>query len=199
MAEVVTAISLAAAILQFIDFGGKAISRLREFQSELEEVPKAFQSISNILPLLVDGLKKVKEQVDAGHLPESTKQAFLPTIQGSLSQVEQLNSVLKKVLPAKDDSSWRRGKKAVVSLGHESELARIETALRENFQIMVNLLTLYNVGSPHRVMAIAPNPVFMLPFERDSKFVGRQITIEDLHGRFKQQRRVALAGLGGVG
>lgn len=199
MAEAVAAIGLAAAILQFIDFGGKAISRLREFHSHLEEVPKAFQNISNILPLLVDGLGKVKEQVEAGQLSDNTKQAFLPSIQKSLSEVERLNSLLKKVLPTKDESSWRRGKKAVLSLGHDSELAKIETALRDDFQIMANLLTLYNIGSSHSIVVIPSKPVFMLPFERDSKFVGRQYTIEELHGRFKQQRRVALAGLGGVG
>ncbi|KAI9853500.1 MAG: hypothetical protein M1813_002205 [Trichoglossum hirsutum] len=42
-------------------------------------------------------------------------------------------------------------------------------------------------------------PIFMVPFERDKKFVGRSDTITEINEKLKTQRRVALAGIGGVG
>jgi nucleoside phosphorylase len=40
---------------------------------------------------------------------------------------------------------------------------------------------------------------FSVPFERDSKFIGREDVIAEIDRRFEVQRRVALAGIGGVG
>jgi hypothetical protein len=42
-------------------------------------------------------------------------------------------------------------------------------------------------------------PVFMVPFQRDPKFLERQSIMENIKSKFKTSRRVALAGLGGVG
>ena len=43
-------------------------------------------------------------------------------------------------------------------------------------------------------------PVFKVPFERDYDFVGREEILEDLkHKLNAKHRRVALAGIGGVG
>ncbi|MCJ1262558.1 hypothetical protein MMC22_002428 [Lobaria immixta] len=40
---------------------------------------------------------------------------------------------------------------------------------------------------------------FMVPFERDSKFVGRRDIIANLDEKLNGQRRIALAGIGGIG
>ena len=39
----------------------------------------------------------------------------------------------------------------------------------------------------------------MVPFERDLKFVGRMDIIAKLDQKFNSHRRVALAGIGGIG
>lgn len=39
----------------------------------------------------------------------------------------------------------------------------------------------------------------MVPFARDSKFVGRMDIIAELDQKLISQRRVALAGIGGIG
>jgi len=44
-----------------------------------------------------------------------------------------------------------------------------------------------------------PIVCFTVPFERDSKFIGRGDIITEIGRQFKVQRRVALAGIGGVG
>ena len=40
---------------------------------------------------------------------------------------------------------------------------------------------------------------FTVPFERDSNFIGREDIIAEIGRKFEVQRRVALAGIGGVG
>ena len=40
---------------------------------------------------------------------------------------------------------------------------------------------------------------FLVPFDRDSHFVGRDDVIEELENRIKTTPRVSLAGIGGVG
>ena len=40
---------------------------------------------------------------------------------------------------------------------------------------------------------------FTVPFERDLKFIGREDIIVEINRRFQTQRRVALAGIGGIG
>jgi hypothetical protein len=42
-------------------------------------------------------------------------------------------------------------------------------------------------------------PAFLVPFDRDQKFVGRSIVIQDIDDRIKTQRRVALYDIGGIG
>jgi tetratricopeptide (TPR) repeat protein len=42
-------------------------------------------------------------------------------------------------------------------------------------------------------------PIFCVPFTRDPKFIGRGEIIKDISTRFESQKRVALAGIGGIG
>jgi len=42
-------------------------------------------------------------------------------------------------------------------------------------------------------------PAFMVPFEKDLKFVGRDDTMAEIEQKFKTQSRVALTGIGGIG
>jgi len=39
----------------------------------------------------------------------------------------------------------------------------------------------------------------MVPFDRDKKFVGREDVISKIDQHFQMKKRVALAGIGGVG
>lgn len=40
---------------------------------------------------------------------------------------------------------------------------------------------------------------FLVPFDRDPQFVGREDIITDINHKLEIKRRVALAGIGGVG
>ncbi|MCJ1252082.1 hypothetical protein MMC30_009320 [Trapelia coarctata] len=189
------AIGLASAIIQFVDFGTKVLHRFYEFQKRAGEVPAVFHNLQLRLPLYLDSIKRIKAQVDDGEVHEDTQQALRPIVQNCFEQIEQLNDVLTKVSPAIGDSSWRRGTKALLSIGQESHIKEIEEALANN----IPLLTLNQVARSATESKKVSAAVFMVPFERDSRFVGRRTVLDEVELKFRNQRRVALAGLGGVG
>lgn len=54
-----------------------------------------------------------------------------------------------------------------------------------------------NALSSHQVNLT--ETTFMVPFDRDLKFVGRTDVIQQIDNGFTLQRRVALHGIGGIG
>lgn len=233
MAEGLAIVGLVSAIVQLTNFGTKIVKRLHEFQEEVNDCPKAFQDIQDRLPLIVELMREIKAQIDAGQVSCTSQEMMFPVIQRCLTQVEVLDNQLIKAMPRFDDSSWRRGKKAFFSVVRQAEVERIDSALKDNFNLLVQVRTMQSVTSqrrwdhqssqrhavqltvasqhntfvvetrspksPELRRVIDPEPVFMLSFSRDTKFQGRDEIIEALNHRFLSQRRVAIAGLGGVG
>ena len=195
MAEALAIVGLVSAIVQFIDFGSKIVNRLDEFQSRINEVPPTFRDIKIELPLLLNTLERTKEQAEAGHVNKSTQEALLQVVEGCRLQVELLNNTLVKTLPKIDDSSWIRGVKAFSSLGQEKKVQQIAQTLRNYIQT----LTFHQATGFLKLEIQTTKPSFMVPFERDSKFIGRTDVITEVHRKLKTQRRVALSGIGGVG
>jgi hypothetical protein len=82
---------------------------------------------------------------------------------------------------------------------------------------MVSLVYIYNLSKPDTIFyafmlslvlvsanlsdRTSPSQTicFTVPFERDSKFIGREDIITEIDRKFEVQRRVALASIGGVG
>ena len=60
-------------------------------------------------------------------------------------------------------------------------------------------LMLQKSGKKQAISPKVSKKTFTVPFERDSKFVGREDIIAELDERLNGQRRVALAGIGGIG
>ncbi|MCJ1380713.1 hypothetical protein MMC17_003821 [Xylographa soralifera] len=203
MADPFTIVGLVATIIQLVDFGTKLILRLREASERIGEVPAGFADISIRLPLLIDCLNRIKD--DAGGLSETTRTALSPVIGSCLDQVKRLDDILVKVTPRLEDSDWRIGKKTIKGLGLEGKVQKIDATIKDNIQI----LTLYqSIKSPlvssqwTAVLSAAlpvASPIFMVPFERDSNFVGRGDILAQIDKRFADHSRAALAGIGGVG
>jgi hypothetical protein len=200
MAESIAALSLTASIIQILSFGSRVVARLSDFKSDINEFPKAFRDIKTELPLLLDTLKRTKEQADLGTISQETQDALLPVINGCRSQAEQLDDMLTKVIPETNDSSWQRKRKAILSLGVEKKTQAITDTLRG----YVQLLTYYQAGSLARLERASSSPqyiepVFIVPFDRDTKYIDRKDITLELSTRLANQRRVALTGIGGAG
>lgn len=119
MVEALALVGLAAAVSQFVDYGTRIVKRVNEFNSSLNEVPESFRAIKTELPLLVDILRRTKHQAEQGDISKRTQQALEPVVESCVEQVEVLDALLVKVLPAAGDSSWARRVKTFSSLGQE--------------------------------------------------------------------------------
>ena len=229
MAEALAFVGLASAIIQFVDFSTRVVSRLRVFHTDVVDSPKVFQDIANRLPLMLELVKRIRTQKNAGQLDNASQDVMLPVIQSCLSQVKLLDDLLGKVLPQAQDSSWLRGRKAISSIIRESEIEKIDLTLKTDFDLLIQASTFQSVSrldrhesqsaqqidvetmpppysfagltkqKSERSESISSQPVFMVPFQRDPKFLGRQTEIQEVDLRFRSQRQVAIAGLGGVG
>lgn len=226
-------LGIVSAIVQLVGFGAKVVEQLHNLQEEVANSPRVFQDVRTRLPLILDLVKKIQAQIDSGKIDKASQDVMLPVIQSCLIQVKLLDQLFLKALPRLRDSSWTRGKRALISVIRESEVEKIDQVLKTNFDLLVQSGTFQSMGrleghdsgsSQHMVNVFIPqqqilssspppqygnyvtrrdsapmSPVFMVPFLRDPKFIGRQAIIEDIEMRFRGRRRVALAGLGGVG
>jgi hypothetical protein len=195
MAEALAIIGLVSSIVQFVDFGSKIVERLQDFHSSVNEVPKAFRDIKVELPLLLDTLKRTQAQAESGAISKETQEALLPVVEGCRSQVELLDNILIKALPKPGDSSWRRGIMVFSSAIQEKNVEQITSTLRK----YVQTLTYHQATGPTKLALRPTKPCFIMPFDRDQDFIGRKDIIQEIVARFHSQRRVALAGIGGVG
>ncbi|KAJ5883102.1 uncharacterized protein N7473_009988 [Penicillium subrubescens] len=256
MAEALAIIGLASAIVQFIDFGTRVLRQLHRLNDEVSSGPQAYQDIRTRLPLMLDLVKKIRLQIEAGEVDKNSQAVMLPVLRSCIAQVQQLEEIFVKALPRMADSSWSRGKKAFLGVLKESEVEKIDLVLKTNFDLLVHSGMYHSmsrienkdstslqqqminvvISSPqgyapqsyssqqnYGTQSYAPEsyappeqdyklrsgslssqppsyaPVFMVPFQRDPKFLERQSIMENIKSKFKTARRVALAGLGGVG
>src|SRR3984957_14151021 len=195
MAEALAVIGLVSAIVQFVEFSSKIIERLNEFQSSIDEVPQTFRDLKIQLPLLRETLKKTKTHAEAGFIDTDIQTAILNVVKGCQEQVELLDNILVKTLPVTGDSRIRRGVKAFSSVGQEKDVQKIVARIQ---QYQVSLIH-YQTTPATQVLPTRNKPLFAVPFAQDPRFIGRQGLIDDIDEHFKIHRRVALAGLGGVG
>jgi hypothetical protein len=212
MADPLAIIGLVSAIVQFVDFGSKIVGRLNEYREAGNDVPKTFQSISLSLPLVIDNLKRTKDQASAGEISNETANALKPVLEACLLHTQKLELLLEKALPVEGDSTWRRGKKAILSLTDWKAVQKIMSELNSHLKHLSYFLAL-NGSTPSgqtvldgTSQPLRPNtqgrlqPCFMVKFARDKNFVGREDIIKEINRRFlDKQPCVAIAGIGGVG
>ena len=125
MAEALAVVGIVANIVQLVDFSSKVLSRLNEFQSSVDEVPNSFRNVKVELPLLLDTLKHVNKDISAGLIADEIQTSLLPVIEACQTQIESLDAVLVKTLPAPGDSRTQRTKKAISSLSQEAKVEKM--------------------------------------------------------------------------
>lgn len=198
MAEALAVVGLVGNILGFVDFAQKVASRLNEFSSDLEGVPKSLRQIQAELPLIIDGVGRLKARADSGKLDEKAKAALGPVIAQCQQKTQRLGDILDKILPAADASSWDRKMKAIRSLAKDGEVEDVSEALGR----CISILTFYSVIDG--AQSVAAKKIFWLvPFDRNPNFVGRAAMFDQMDQALDvpegSQPKLALHGLGGIG
>ena len=210
MAEALAAVGLASAIVQFVQFGGTVLNRLNEFKHDTKDVPETLSQIKMQLPLLMDTLDRVQKQIDSRRPSQTTENSLKPLVIGCFKQAMQLKEILDKILPTEGATTWQRRVQALKSLAHDKRIQQISTALDGHIQFLNFYQTtkavdlLYNRdpanSSLASVLPVASKPIFMVPFARDTSFIGRSDILRNISTKANEaKRRVAIAGIGGVG
>jgi N-terminal domain on NACHT_NTPase and P-loop NTPases len=210
MAEALAIIGLVSSIVQFVDFGTKVVERLNEFSSDMDELSKTFQAIQVQLPLLIDTLERTQQQATAGHVSYATAVALKPLVDACWNEIKILQSILDKTLPPKESPSWKRRLLALRSLTHDKDVNASITKLESHIRLLTFHQSTNNSDellklriSPQAHSSPSPQlrkPIFMVPFERDDTFVGRQDILDIIDQKITApRRRAVLTGIGGVG
>lgn len=203
----VSAIGLAAAILQFIDVANKVVARLSDFGDAIEQAPRAFRQIHTELPLIIDCLRRIKVQDNEGILDTLTRNALGPVVQECYKETERLRDLLADILPSAQASSWERRVKAVKSLGSDKKVENIADALAKYVKTLTFHQVLANSATaraPSQPQPVAPwKPFWLVPYDRNLSFVGRDDIFDEIEKTFSvpqdSQPKAALCGLGGIG
>lgn len=195
-----------AAIVQLGEVGVKVTRRISDFTSAAlaDSPPRAFKQILTVLPLITSGLEHLKTDVSAGHLDASGKEALASVVKSCLSDIQDLDSVLDKVLPSVGASRRERYTKTLASFRYDKKVEEI-------------VKTIYSYLEPltfHQVAHISPRPkseklipaqkaFWLVPFDRNASFVGRDAIFEEIEEQLKvptgSQPKAVICGLGGIG
>lgn len=130
MADPPTVVGIVANIVDLVEFSTKVLARLNDFQSNLEEIPKAFRHIKAELPVLQETLKETIDKLGHGAIEDSTKAALLPAVQGCKIQIEALDGLLAETLPVAGDFRFKKTTKALWSITHDGKVESITITLR---------------------------------------------------------------------
>ncbi|OAA74231.1 ankyrin 2,3/unc44 [Cordyceps fumosorosea ARSEF 2679] len=133
-----SAIGLASAIVQFVQFGFQIADRLQDLTAKHPgQIPKALQSISMHLPLLANSLSKIKSDARVAGFDLDTKCILKGIVAGCLTQVQEVEAMLEEIACAPGDSLKTKLKKVVTSVRHQERLARIERTLNTYISVLI--------------------------------------------------------------
>ena len=215
-AEALAVVGTIANILQLVDFSSKAISRVKEYGEDAQDIPKTFRDIQTGLPLVVHTLSEIRTRVSTGQVPEKSCTALKGVLGDCKAKLAELKIIFEKVLPQDGASKAQRVWKGLVSLRQDRNVEEISQALWRSLQS----LTLFHVVAAPTTQKIealvektskmdltpssasAVQRYFTVPALSSKEFVGREETMADLVGRLclpETHCRVAVVGLGGVG
>lgn len=131
--------------MQFVKFGSTVVRQLRRMESEHEDMPSVFQGVRTRLPLMLDLVRKIMLQMDAGLVNESTQEVMVPVVRSCVKHAHLLSELVNKtaaqVTPSKninsrDAAAWPRGRKSSIGALVEPEVARIDAVLKANFDVL---------------------------------------------------------------
>src|ERR1700733_2872884 len=200
--EPMSSLSLASAVVQFVDFASKVAKRLAEFRASVTTVPDTFESIDNLLPLLIDTLDRTRRQAESQNLNKDTADSLLRVFNGCETQIKILDATLSKILPATGDHSWRRGVKAYQSVLQESKVDHISKKLQNYIQILTyHQTTQFSDLFPMR--GDDGGHYYEVPSRQVSVFIGREDILSDIKCEIDtsltKPATIVLLGMGGQG
>lgn len=219
MAEVVAVLGLLSSIAQLLEYGGKLISRLNEINSSLEGLPESFTGICDQLPLLLLVVNHFHGQANRGELSPHTESLLIPVLEGLRRNILNLDSYVQRVLPAprtsKFGKKWEAAKSSIKAVGLQKDVDEFKRITQEYLNTLqafgqtqhsdtlrdLKILATNPLAHSGKQSTVEhPKPVWMVNYDEEEDFVGRNDIMTKIEKQMTEKnRRVALAGVAGVG
>ncbi|ESZ93264.1 ankyrin 2,3/unc44 [Sclerotinia borealis F-4128] len=182
-----TAIGLASAVIQFIDFGLKIAARLNDLnRSNSSQIPKSLQAISTQLPLLVSSLGRMKTHSQINHLDFDSKCILRGVVAGCTAQIEKIEDIIDKISAVPGDAFKVKIRKVFVGLRCDEKVWEIE----RNLQTYISVLVLHHVVDATAAMPLIVEDSFSdVREKRVVPFVERPDLIKELEDFFYKTTR----------
>ncbi|MCJ1392735.1 hypothetical protein MMC18_005606 [Xylographa bjoerkii] len=213
MAEALAVIGLVSSIVQLVEFGPNVfrdvadrlplmIDLVKKIQSQVEH-GQVLQSSQHVFLPVVQSCSlqvKVLDELLTKSLPAPKDSPFK---RGSKALV----SIVRESEIEKFDAVLNMNFSILVQAGTYHSVTNLERTKSSPAQQTVNIVMqpshhhLVRSESTPEVSPVHPqsSPLFIVPFQRDHKFIPRRAILDEMNQKFRIQRRVAIAGLGGVG
>ena len=152
-----SALALAAAVVQFIDFGWKVAKRVDEYSSHNpQDTPKSLQAVCTQLPLLLSSLGHMKSGAQVDGIDVNTRCILRGVVAGCMAQVEALEAIVDEIARVPGESLRVRMKKVFVSLEKDKAIAEIQ----HNLQTYISVLVLHHVVDAADAAPELPNETY---------------------------------------
>ena len=223
MAEAIAVLGLIASMGQLIEVSTTLVSRLHHFSATIDKLPDCFTHLATQLPLLNSSVRTLRRRLSPSggqETPQADDKELENVVEALDKELSDIDHLLAKTLSKEDASSLGKGVKAIKSIKiqsrieHHAEVVRSYISIlnafmtvrsEEGIGVLVRTLTQSTVSDTLQVREHKPSlprrkPIRLLDVDAEENFVGRIDVLEDIEGKFTNgERRVALAGIGGVG
>ena len=201
-----TAFSLAAAVLQFVQFGMQVATRLNDYRSSNpNEIPKSIEAICTQLPLLLNAFNRIKSEASLNKLDFDTKCILKGVVAGCVTQVEEIETIVRQISNEPGQSLGVKMRKVFISLKTQERVGAIE----RNLHTYISVLILHHVVDSSEAPERTPEKTnyFDIREERAFPFYERDDLIQALGSQLRTASRsqvevptvVVLEGPEGVG
>jgi tetratricopeptide (TPR) repeat protein len=202
------ALSVAAAIVQLVDFAAHYGNRMYTFTKEHLELPESLRLIQNRLGLLKDSLERTGEHIKANpdeYPPSSLLQLSIFT-QDLQSRCQKLNNILDKYLPLDDAPKLDKIKKGFESIGNDKAVKSLAGEISNDVHSLILFLVTPkgpNSGTD-RLLHLEGRFFTNVPQRLVYGFVGQDGLLSDIKEHFEansedEPRILLLQGMGGIG
>lgn len=201
-----TAFGLAAAVLQFIQFGMQVATRLEDYRSSNpNEIPKSLQAICTQLPLLLNAFNRINSEASLNKLDFDTRCILKGVVAGCMTQVEEIDRIARQINNEPGQSLGVKMRKVFVSMKSEEKIWAIE----RNLQTYISVLILHHVVESSDGLERIPDNTYYFDIreERVSPFFERDDVMQKIDDQLRTASRsqivaptvVVLEGPEGVG
>ena len=128
-AEALAVLGIIANVTAVLDFSSKATNRIKECLEDAGGLPELYRKLQVLLPLMSNALRNTEQQAQAGELDASACTAIQAATEDCGKKLEDLNSILDKMVPAEGTSRWKRGLKAINSLRQDKKVEEMVNVL----------------------------------------------------------------------